>query len=38
MAEFAMKQFKGAAELFVNLDITAVSNEIRNDIIQRALK
>ena len=38
MAEFAMKQFKGVAELFVNLDITAVPNEIRNDIIQRALK
>ena len=37
-AEFAMKQFKGVAELFVNLDITAVPNEIRNDIIQRALK
>ena len=38
MAEFAMKQFKGVAELFVNLDITAVPNKIRNDIIQRALK
>mgnify|MGYP001167004148 FL=1 len=38
MAEFAMKQFKGVAGLFVNLDITAVPNEIRNDIIQRALK
>ena len=38
MAEFAMKQLKGVAELFVNLDITAVPNEIRNDTIQRALK
>ena len=38
MAEFTMKQFKGIAELFVNLDITAVPNEIRNDIIQRMLK
>ena len=38
IAEFDMKQFKGVAELFVNLDITAVPNEIRNDIIQRALK
>ena len=38
MAEFAMKQFKGVAELFVNLDIIAVSNESRNGTIQRALK
>ena len=38
MSEFTMKQFKGVAELFVNLDIAAVPNEIRNDIIQRALK
>ena len=38
MTEFDMKQFKSTAELFVNLDITAVPNEIRNDIIQRALK
>ena len=38
MAEFAMKQFKGVAELFVNLDITVVPNEIRDGIIQHALK
>ena len=33
-----MKQFKGVAELFVNLDTTAVSNESRNGTIQRASK
>ena len=38
MAEFAMKQFKGVAELFVKLDIIAVPNESRNGTIQRALK
>ena len=38
MTEFAMKQFKGVAELFVNLDITAVSYESRNGTIQRELK
>ena len=38
MAEFAMKQFKGVAELFVDLDITAVFYESQNGTIQRALK
>ena len=38
MAEFAMKQFKGVAELFVNFDITSVSNESRNGTIQHAWK
>ena len=38
MAEFAMKQFKGVAELFVDLDIIAVPNESRNGTIQHVLK
>ena len=38
MAEITMEQFKGVAALFVNLDVTAVSNESRNGTIQRALK
>ena len=33
-----MKQFKGVAELFVNFDITSVSNESRNGTIQHAWK
>ena len=35
MVNSAMKQFKGVAELFVNLDITVVFNESWNGTIQR---
>ena len=38
MVNSAMKQFKGAVELFMNLYITAVFNESRNSTIQFALK
>ena len=38
MVEFAMKQFKGVAGLFVNFDITSLSNLSRNGTIQHAWK